>query len=92
VPLRGLVQNVRMPSRRANEQPPQIGESITSQDPDLLRRLLRAKDRMDKAHELAPVPACIVSASRRPHLTTAVSEKRRRTADATNRPQQQEVR
>ena len=30
------------------------------------------------AHELAGVPACIVSAAHRPDLTTAVSEKRRR--------------
>ncbi len=30
------------------------------------------------AHELAPVPACIVSAAHRPDLTIAVSEKRRR--------------
>ena len=30
------------------------------------------------AHELAPVPACVVSAAHRPDLTIAVSEKRRR--------------
>ena len=35
---------------------PQIAESIVSQDPELLRRLLRARDRMDAAsHEAWPV-------------------------------------
>jgi len=34
--------------------------------------------------DLGRVPACIVSAARRPHLTTAVSEKRRRMSDAIN--------
>jgi transcriptional regulator GlxA family with amidase domain len=42
------------------------------------------------AHEIARVPACIVSAARRPGLTTAVSEKRRQAANGTNRPRQQQ--
>lgn len=91
------------------------------QDPALLRRLLRTKDRMDAAsqeqwpvkrlaqvsgvsgvhfahsfkdafglpphrylltrkHALDRVPACFVSAARRPGLITAVSEKRRQAA------------
>ena len=44
------------------------------------------------AHELGRVPACIVSAGHRPDLTSAVSEKRRRAADATNEASTKEVR
>ncbi|MEO8923604.1 MAG: AraC family transcriptional regulator [Caldimonas sp.] len=39
---------------------------------------VRARTRVAAAHELASVPACIVSAAHRPDLTIAVSEKRRR--------------
>ena len=38
--------------------------------------------------ELGAVPECIVSAARRPGLTTAVSEKRRQAANGTNKPEQ----
>ena len=41
---------------------------------------------------LARVPACIVSAAQRPHLTTAVSEKRRRKAGAITAAIDKEVR
>lgn len=37
---------------------------------------------------LGRVPVCIVNAAHRPHLTTAVSEKRRLAADGTNEPEQ----
>jgi AraC-like DNA-binding protein len=37
------------------------------------------------------VPACYLSAARRPELTIAVSEKRRREADGTNGPEDKEV-
>jgi transcriptional regulator GlxA family with amidase domain len=46
---------------------------VTGENPGTLR-----EDRKGRAPALAPVPACIVSAAHRPHLTTAVSEKRRR--------------
>jgi transcriptional regulator GlxA family with amidase domain len=42
-------------------------------------------------HGLAHVPACIVSAAQRPHLNTAVSEKRRRQAGGTNGSETTEV-
>ena len=44
-----------------------------------------------RPHGQGPVPACIVSAARRPDLTTSVLEKRRRVVGATNRPQRKEV-
>jgi transcriptional regulator GlxA family with amidase domain len=40
-------------------------------------------------HDLARVPACFVNAARRPALTTAVSEKRRREQGAKKRPPNQ---
>jgi transcriptional regulator GlxA family with amidase domain len=43
---------------------------------------IRTREKSDP-HELEPVPACIVSAAHRPHLTIAVSEKRRREAAGT---------
>src|SRR5262245_52240243 len=46
---------------------------ITGENPGNLRTSGRAR-----ARELGRVPNCIVSAAHRPHLTTAVSEKRRR--------------
>jgi transcriptional regulator GlxA family with amidase domain len=58
---------------------------ITGDSPSAIRSRERAT-----AHELGRVPLCIASAAQRPDLTTAVSEKRRRTADGTNEPQQQE--
>ena len=44
------------------------------------------------AHDAAPVPACLVRASNRPHLTIAVLEKRRRAAKGTKGPRRKEVR
>jgi transcriptional regulator GlxA family with amidase domain len=46
---------------------------VTGESPSALRARVRAA-----AHDLAPVPACIVRAVQRPDLTIAVSEKRRR--------------
>jgi transcriptional regulator GlxA family with amidase domain len=43
------------------------------------------------AHELGRVPACFVSAARRPDLTIAVSEKRRRETTGINGSEQKEV-
>lgn len=45
---------------------------ITGDNPGVVRERARAA-----AQDLAGVPHCVVSASQRPHLTTAVSEKRR---------------
>ena len=49
---------------------------ITGENPGAIRARRRAA-----AAPLDRMPGCIVSAAERPHLTTAVSEKRRRTAD-----------
>lgn len=59
---------------------------ITGDSPGATRDRARAA-----AAGLDRVPACIVSAAHRPHLTTAVSEKRRRMADGTNAPLPKEV-
>ena len=61
---------------------------ITGDSPSAIRARGKAT-----AQETAPgrVPVCIASAARRPDLTTAVSEKRRRAADGTNEPEQQEI-
>jgi transcriptional regulator GlxA family with amidase domain len=59
---------------------------ITGESPGTLRLRARAT-----AHQLAQVPACFLSAAQRPHLTTAVSEKRRRAAGATNTASPKEV-
>ena len=48
---------------------------ITGENPGAIRARASAP-----AHELGRVPACVVSAVQRPHLTMAVSEKRRREA------------
>ena len=50
----------------------------------------RARDKA-AAHELEWVPACFVSAARRPDLTIAVSEKRRQEAGGIIGSQQTEV-
>jgi transcriptional regulator GlxA family with amidase domain len=42
-------------------------------------------------HELELVPACFISAARRPNLKIAVSEKRRRNPNAIGDPEQEEV-
>jgi transcriptional regulator GlxA family with amidase domain len=60
---------------------------ITGESPSALRDRARAA-----AHELASVPACIVSAAQRPDLTMAVSEKRRQEAGAINGADDKEVR
>ncbi|MDQ2735821.1 MAG: AraC family transcriptional regulator, partial [Pseudomonadota bacterium] len=61
---------------------------VTGESPSAVR--VRARS---AAPELGRVPACIVSASHRPDLTMAVSEKRRREAAAKKEPsEQQELR
>ncbi|WP_062365026.1 helix-turn-helix transcriptional regulator [Variovorax paradoxus] len=56
---------------------------ITGSSPSAIRARGKATP-----HELGRVPVCIVNAAHRPHLTTAVSEKRRLAADGTNEPEQ----
>jgi transcriptional regulator GlxA family with amidase domain len=60
---------------------------VTGESPGTVRERARAA-----AHGLEFVPACHVSAAHRPHLTTAVSEKRRREAVGINGPDEKEVR
>jgi AraC-like DNA-binding protein len=60
---------------------------ITGESPSGVRHRARGT-----AQALARVPACIVSAAQRPHLTTAVSEKRRRKAGAITAAIDKEVR
>jgi len=52
---------------------------------------IRSRGKAAAQEEPSRVPVCIVSAARRPDLTTAVSEKRRQAADGTNEPEQQEI-
>ena len=52
-----------------------IFRDITGESPRAIRARARAA-----AHDLARVPACVVSAAHRPDLTTSVLEKRRRIA------------
>ena len=59
---------------------------VTGESPGELRARVRAEP-----HELERVPFCIVSAAHRPHLTIAVSEKRRRAEDGKNDPEETEV-
>ena len=59
---------------------------ITGKSPGAIRSGSRAA-----AHGLGRMPACIVSAAHRPDLKTAVSEKRRRVAGATNSAATKEV-
>jgi transcriptional regulator GlxA family with amidase domain len=59
---------------------------VTGESPSAIRAKARAS-----AADFCRVPACFVSAAHRPHLTTAVSEKRRRRAGAINRPPQKET-
>src|SRR5258708_3234580 len=56
-----------------------IFRDITGENPAAIRERARAA-----AQELGRVPACVLSAAHRPDLITAVSEKRRSQADATN--------
>jgi transcriptional regulator GlxA family with amidase domain len=59
---------------------------VTGENPSASRARARAA-----THELGRVPACFVSASHRPDLTIAVSEKRRQAAAGINRPAATEV-
>ena len=59
---------------------------ITGESPSELRS--REKTR---AHALGRVPACYLNAAHRPHLTIAVSEKRRRAVVAINRTEAKEA-
>jgi AraC-like DNA-binding protein len=59
---------------------------VTGESPGAIRALGSAA-----ARDAGCVPACFVSAGQRPHLTIAVSEKRRRTASGIRRPETEEV-
>jgi len=60
---------------------------ITGESP----KMFRARAKAATAYELGRVPACIVGAAHRPDLTTAVSEKRRRTAGGKNASEPKEL-
>jgi transcriptional regulator GlxA family with amidase domain len=57
-----------------------VFRDITGETPRTIRERARAA-----ARQLGQVPACVVSASHRPDLTIAVSEKRRRLGDGTKK-------
>jgi len=59
---------------------------ITGETPKAVRDQARAA-----VQNLAPVPACVVSAAERPHLTIAVSEKRRRVKPGKNGSPDKEI-
>ena len=59
---------------------------VTGENPSTIRARERAA-----APDLEQVPACIVRAVHRPHLTMSVSEKRRQEAGATTHPEETEV-
>jgi transcriptional regulator GlxA family with amidase domain len=59
---------------------------VTGESPSGLRRRQRAEPQT-----LARVPACYLIAAHRPHLTIAVSEKRRRATAGINAAEQKEV-
>jgi transcriptional regulator GlxA family with amidase domain len=59
---------------------------VTGESPRALRQRVRAE-----AQPIDRVPACWVKAAQRPDLVSAVSEKRRQQAAATNAPSQQET-
>jgi transcriptional regulator GlxA family with amidase domain len=63
-----------------------VFRDITGESPGELRARERAA-----GHDLAQTPACYLSAAHRPHLTIAVSEKRRQAADAITGAQATEV-
>ena len=63
-----------------------IFRDVTGESPGALRARWRAE-----SGEPGRVPACVLSAAQRPDLTTAVSEKRRRAADAINSSQEEEA-
>ena len=60
---------------------------VTGENPGAFRARVKAA-----AHELGRVPVCILSAAHRPHLTIAVSEKRRRVGGRHIRVRGKEVR
>ncbi|HEV2285716.1 MAG TPA: helix-turn-helix transcriptional regulator [Steroidobacteraceae bacterium] len=64
-----------------------IFRDITGASPGVVRARERAA-----AHQLGRTPGCFLSAAHRPDLTIAVSEKRRRVANAIKRPRLKEVR
>ena len=64
-----------------------IFRDITGASPGVIR----ARDRA-AAHQLGSTPGCFLSAAHRPDFTIAVSEKRRRVANAIKRPRLKEVR
>jgi AraC-like DNA-binding protein len=59
---------------------------VTGESPGAIRTRARAA-----AHKLDRVPGCVVSASHRPDLTIAVSEKRRREATDIKEAEQKEI-
>ncbi len=59
---------------------------VTGQEPSAYRRQVRPS-----ARELEPVPACVVKAAHRPHLESAVSEKRRASGAGTKRRPAKEI-
>ena len=59
---------------------------ITGENPAAFRARQRAE-----GHDVERVPGCYLSAARRPDLRIAVSEKRRRTADDKEGPEEREV-
>ena len=59
---------------------------ITGESPSALRARARAA-----VQQPGRVPACVLSAAHRPDLTIAVSEKRRREADAINESHDKEI-
>ena len=63
-----------------------IFRDITGESPGALRARCKAAP-----GEPGRVPACVLSAAQRPHLTTAVSEKRRRAADGINASEEEEA-
>lgn len=63
-----------------------VFRDITGETPKELRAREKAA-----AHEPEDVPVCHLSAAHRPHLTIAVSEKRRRAEDGTNEADEREV-
>ncbi len=65
---------------------------VTGASPGEFRARTRAAGHAAEHDEARRVPACIVRATNRPHLTIAVSEKRRRSAEGTKGPRTKEVR
>jgi transcriptional regulator GlxA family with amidase domain len=64
-----------------------IFRDVTGESPGAIRALGRTT-----ADELSRVPACVLRAAHRPHLTMAVSEKRRRVAGGITASEEKEAR